>query len=796
MDIPVTITTTDSNGVTTSSLANGTYTFVPETLKAGRVLSGANAGVITAALQQLLDVLRRAGVDVSTLLIEPEDTPEEVSEKAMGADKLIGYGGAVKSLGNGRVGGYLVMWGDTNRKDLTGEYFKSDTEFGLHWYERRPALYHHGLDDTLKDTVIGNIDTLKADTIGLWAEAQLDLRNQYVRAVQKLVEKGALGWSSGSLPHLVEIETDGRIKRWIIVEGSLTPTPAEPRILATLKTIPVVPLKGLEVAEEVATAPVDSAHKPELAQADPTEPPTEEPQQEKPKVNRDAVAEFVRAYAQSMGSEMSDEEVNAAVDAILALFPAPAGAAEGEAVASVNTEAEKGAFVKAVQDGVLAILNRRDMLSQLQSAGKAAVANARPQSQTNGYQGSQVTVSEPRKYWHMDEKDLQFAYLTMKADRRNVSEELLTVMAGRTVKAMEAGDETLNHPAVKSLIRGVKANEIATSTASTGGDEWVGVAYSTSLWEKARENRVYEQLVSKGMRVEEVPQGHESVVISTEGADPTVYTLAQSTAVDATNRPTVNVTTTRIVTGRATLTPGILGMAVAYTDELEEDSLIPVAAQFRRQMEEKAQETVEQLFINGDTETGASTNINLIDGTPGTGLTTPYYIASNGALKYALVTGTSTSRDGGALTDADYRLTLKLLPSAVRHQKAKMAYIIDPDTHNTSLDIAAIKTEDVRHTNATIASGMLTNIYGIDVLESGLMPLANNVGKVPNAGGTLGRILLVYAPFWAVGWKRKVTFEVQKDALAGVTVIVAKMRLGFLVRGAGAAVASYNLTIA
>jgi hypothetical protein len=47
--------------------------------------------------------------------------------------------------------------------------------------------------------------------------------------VLELVDQGALGWSSGSLPHLVDVATDGYIRRWPIVEGSLTPTPAEPR---------------------------------------------------------------------------------------------------------------------------------------------------------------------------------------------------------------------------------------------------------------------------------------------------------------------------------------------------------------------------------------------------------------------------------------------------------------------------------------------------------------------------------------------------------------------------------------
>lgn len=131
--------------------------------------------------------------------------------------------------GEGRVGGYLVIWGSSEQRDLQGEYFTPETDLGLDWYEQRPVLYHHGLDGSLKAAVIGVIDTLRPDSTGLWAEAQLDLRQRYVRTIQKLVERGILGWSSGSLPHLVDVEDDGRIKRWPIVEGSLTPAPAEPR---------------------------------------------------------------------------------------------------------------------------------------------------------------------------------------------------------------------------------------------------------------------------------------------------------------------------------------------------------------------------------------------------------------------------------------------------------------------------------------------------------------------------------------------------------------------------------------
>lgn len=138
---------------------------------------------------------------------------------------------AVKTLdaAEGRIGGYLIVWGDPARRDLQGEYFTADTDLSLDWFDRRPVLYHHGLDERLQAAVIGVIDTLRADDTGVWAEAQLDLRQRYAAAVRRLIERGALSWSSGSLPHLVAVADDGHITRWPVIEGSLTPSPAEPR---------------------------------------------------------------------------------------------------------------------------------------------------------------------------------------------------------------------------------------------------------------------------------------------------------------------------------------------------------------------------------------------------------------------------------------------------------------------------------------------------------------------------------------------------------------------------------------
>ncbi len=45
---------------------------------------------------------------------------------------------AAKMLGeDGRIGGYLVVWGDPSRPDLQGEFFTPETDLGLDWYPRR-----------------------------------------------------------------------------------------------------------------------------------------------------------------------------------------------------------------------------------------------------------------------------------------------------------------------------------------------------------------------------------------------------------------------------------------------------------------------------------------------------------------------------------------------------------------------------------------------------------------------------------------------------------------------------------
>lgn len=141
----------------------------------------------------------------------------------------------VKRLGGNRVGGYAVLWGDATKRDLTGEFFTPKTEDLETLFKamgRLPLLYDHAADGKVKTKVIGPVDVLKRDEIGLWYEAQLSMAEEYEEYIQKLLGQQKLRTSSGTLPTARRVNRKtGEIERWAIAEISLTTRPAEPRMV-------------------------------------------------------------------------------------------------------------------------------------------------------------------------------------------------------------------------------------------------------------------------------------------------------------------------------------------------------------------------------------------------------------------------------------------------------------------------------------------------------------------------------------------------------------------------------------
>jgi len=736
---------------------------------------------------------------------------------------------SVKFIGDGKVGGYLVVFGDVNTRDLQGEYFTKDTEFNLDWYEVRPALYHHGLDGELAAAPVGKINNLKVDKVGIWAEAQLDMHKEYVEAVNKLVKKGILHWSSGSLAHLVEVTKDGQIKKWPIVEGSLTPTPAEPRKTDIHSIKSAYAELGLDTSKLSipAQARKDASNEHKDAIADETS-----------KIHEDTenideeniMPEELMALLESMQAQLSEIAANmgASDPEKVAEEVVDEIKAEDDDMKEIPEDEKAKAFAEKAMPILTRIVEKQlkmrdDAKKTLSEAAKAYGKNVKTQQPLGAYTGndpnkadSRIQVGDNLRTAHLSASDMALAVVmrTTPAKSQGIPVRLenyfdepffkemahkmhlhadsepytKTRRAQKSGYHMDLGSRANYH--VKSTIP-FKADELNAAVITGQGAEWVAEWWSTDLWERERFATHYDTMVSKGMQVQMLPQGVDIARFSTEGADPIAYVAGEARSTDATGRPETTLNINPFATGTVSITPKEIKIATSTTTVLEEDSIINVVTQVNRQLSEKALATRDQLMVNGDNSTG-TTNINSDGTAPATGLSTPYYIASDGFRLVGLANGRDASN---VLNLAQYRLTLEQMDGELRQFYDRMVFMIDPQTEMASLAITEIATDDVRRTMATVTSGRLLNIHGIDVLVNGWIPQTDTDGKVTGTGNVSNRgsILLNYAPYWGVAWKRQTTLETARDIYSGSNIYVMSMRLGFIERGTNASALSYNV---
>lgn len=765
--------------------------------------------------------------------------------KALPNDVLTALGGTVKSINADTFELCMYKFTNADRPDLTGEYFDDNTDFVETDYPFTcKLLYHHGLSEDIEIHPIGEIVSAErrpGDGIygrgvinfasrykqyvktlnqpDVWKAEQYALADDYENLLKELMQRGKLAGSGGALPQSFIVDDDGRIKRWAAIEYSLTPAPAEPQYtkITSVKSLPSISLRGLlDSAGKAGDVGTNSQDKQSNLSGVKT---MDEAQLRK--LIQEELAAYFDAVKQTEDVEIPDDAMAAVADEAVeemtedkeemkSLTREKVEAKVAEIAQALIAKSVQSAFEKRARIAANVAAAASNGKKAAEANGRAPVNGMHSENTSKGFQSTsggsnpRISVGESLKYAHLSADDMMLGHEIIASQFNDaqrsrmkssefLSEEYLRTMVGKTLESVDK--KPSRNPMDQLFIKSVlKANEVDSTTNTGFGPEWVGQVWSTRIWEKARVLRVYEQMIAKGMMEVEIPQGASTTNISTESTDPTVYSYPQINDLDSTGRPSVELAITPFGTGTVALTPGTLGMASAYSVLLEEDSVIPILPQLTYQQDQKAQETIEQVIVNGDTATGANTNINLIDGTPGTGTSRPYYLASNGILKYPLVTATALSRDAnGSLSLDDFRKTIALFAPQFQTRLDNLFWMVDPYVNVTALGLPELATDDVRRTNATITSGLIRDLFGITFFNEGFMLKANSAGKIPAAGGTLGRFALVYAPYWAFGFKRQIKVETGYDVLAQTKILVTTMRFGIVNRGRDAAAVTYNV---
>jgi hypothetical protein len=223
-----------------------------------------------------------------------------------------------------------------------------------------------------------------------------------------------------------------------------------------------------------------------------------------------------------------------------------------------------------------------------------------------------------------------------------------------------------------------------------------------------------------------------------------------------------------------------------FSGEMNEDSIVPLIPFYRQQAARSLAFFGDSAILNGDTATGANTNINLIDSTPGS---TKFYLAYNGLRKVGLIDNTANKTDAaGAVTLALLRKLKTLMLDAGRYVDwghpnvlADLVYIADPITADRIATLDEVLQAKVELGNqAGLLNGQIAMILGNPVLSTVAMSLTDATGQVSNTGSNnvKGQVVSFNKNGAVLGWRRRVQIESERIPASDQTRIVYTYRNG------------------
>ncbi len=629
------------------------------------------------------------------------------------------------------VAGYGVIFGGA---DLEGDTFTKSTNYMLDLVPAKPVCYDHTMSAAVPH-VIGTVKSVTADETGLWVEAELKRSEDYVEAVLKLIERGVIGWSSGSVPHLVRREAKS-ITQWPVVEWSLTPTPAEPRTLGVERT-KSIDIEQNETAETAAPQAEESAA---------TVAATDIPNNDNEQSPADPAGKTI----------MTPEELAALIaqiaeiKALMAAQPPinPAGFQTGSAPAVIDGDVRK---YDNLETGDLALLIE-------------TTKNAKTINKSNG--------PTPAAY---------------------------KALAMRLESAESAKSEPLNVAAKSFKARGLKANELNQSTLASYGDEWVGVAYSGVLWEAIRqETRIVSMLptieVPQGAESVVIPLestdpiwykvAQASATTSNPGGIVT-NTVTSSRLGSAASTMTLSKLGARMIwTGEMEE-----DSMVPYVAEMRRQ-LITSGAEYLEAAvidgDTDASATTNINYIVGTP--GGTEYFMTVNGFRKLALVTNTANSRDGGVLASTDFLETLKLMGVGGVNADKNKTGFIIGSAVHFKALELADV-------KSKDIFSAATIENGFLSAVYGYPIYISHHMHKAATTRLALASGKVDGATPTNGTTGSILAVRWDQWRFGYKRRMTIETTRIPAADSTEIVALMRFGLVNRDTESAAISYNLTV-
>lgn len=232
----------------------------------------------------------------------------------------------------------------------------------------------------------------------------------------------------------------------------------------------------------------------------------------------------------------------------------------------------------------------------------------------------------------------------------------------------------------------------------------------------------------------------------------------------------------KAATAQITLTSKLMRVSVPYSDELLEDSVIAIAEYVLQSIADAYETSIHQVLINGDTDTGANTNINIINGNTSAlpdGNKTDV-LAADGIRKAGITAG---AIDAGGNLDLSVIRSARAAMGVKGLNPANLRIVPDTQTYFELLNLTEAETMEKFGDAATVKNWVLTAIDGIQIVNREEMGRATATGEIATTGNTFGQIAIVHVPSIYVGIRRGLTTELSRYGVQGSTVVTGSARV-------------------
>lgn len=227
-------------------------------------------------------------------------------------------------------------------------------------------------------------------------------------------------------------------------------------------------------------------------------------------------------------------------------------------------------------------------------------------------------------------------------------------------------------------------------------------------------------------------------------------------------------------TAKITLEAETLIITVYFSDELLEDSVINIAEYVMGEITAAYETSVHEILLNGDVDTGATTNINIIDGNTSAlpdGNKTDF-LKFDGVRKIALTKGATVN--AATAIGIDHIRAARAKMGVKGLDPSKLRIVPDLATYFDLMNLTEVETIEKFGDAATVKNGVLVALDGIQIANREEMRQATATGEISATAGNnvLGQMAIIHMPSVHVGIRRGLTTETSRYAeeqLSGVT---------------------------